>query len=470
MTSAAEQFSLNLGSKGPLVAKTGASAFCLVTSASLQFATEIREKIRFAVTRRIGTDQVKQKVANRQDLCCLSQDQKQFKFGFDLESPGIYKVGLYNDFLYHMEQVVVMLGDQHVKNSPLKFSVAEMQAENLGSEETDKVSAWLQNLQLPAESPASPPDPFVVAGGDTQSDVRDLADKKLHNTGVEIKGAERKRSANINQPKMKSEVGHLLVTGLVQPKPFPKLFSIKDGEGDDELKNPIGLCLLNNGTLVVASTRGDKVKMFAANGKLATTVTLPSTSFSRPSDMTALSNGNFVVRDNKGIHEFGGDGTFLRHLSAGRVDRGTKCFGLAQDEEGRLVTVVETWPSSALLFIDLKKDEVVVKRDLVKERVGGSKCRFLSHSQGKLYVTDLGLNKIYVVDAKSGVCERTIKGPERDGLNDPAGVGVDEEGGLIVADSRNHRICLFSADGRFLVCFYFVLNVLISSVFSPNWS
>ena len=103
MKSAAEQFSLKLGSKGPLVAKTGASAFCLVTSASLQFATEIREKIRFAVTRRIGTDQVKQKVANRQDLCCLSQDQKQFKFGFDLESPGIYKVVLYNDFLYHME-------------------------------------------------------------------------------------------------------------------------------------------------------------------------------------------------------------------------------------------------------------------------------------------------------------------------------------------------------------------------------
>merc|ERR1719347_2086830 len=103
-----------------------------------------------------------------------------------------------------------MLGDKHVKNSPLKLLVADMQAENLGSEETDKVSAWLQNLQLPAESPASPPDPMLVAGGDTQSDVRDLADKKLHNTGVEIKGAERKRSAKINQPKMKSEVGHLL--------------------------------------------------------------------------------------------------------------------------------------------------------------------------------------------------------------------------------------------------------------------
>ena len=96
MGSQAEQFILSLGSKEPLVAKNGASGVCLVTSANLQFATDIREKIRFAVTRRTGPDQVKQKVANRQDLCCLSQDQKQFKFGFDLESSGIYKVGFNN--------------------------------------------------------------------------------------------------------------------------------------------------------------------------------------------------------------------------------------------------------------------------------------------------------------------------------------------------------------------------------------
>ena len=350
-----------------------------------------------------------------------------------------------------------MLGDQHVKNSPLKFSVAEMQTENMTSEllEMDKVSDWLQNLQLPAESPVSPPDPFLVAGA-TSSVVKDLGDTNVQNTLVEINGGEIRRSANIDKTNMKNEVGYLLVTSLVKQKPFPKVFCIKDGNGEGELKNPIGLCLLNNGTLVVASTRGDKVKMFAANGKLAATVALPNASFSRPSDMTALANGNFVVRDDKGIHEFGGDGSFLRHLSAGRVDRGAKCFGLAQDEEARLVTVVETRASSALLFIDLKKDEVVLKRDLVKDRPPTSKCRFLSHAKGKLYVTDLGLNKIYVVDVKSGVSGRTIEGPVDDGLNDPAGVGVDEEGGLMVADSRNHRVCLFSAEGRSLI--HFILH------------
>ena len=48
MESAAELFSLSLGSEEPLVAKPEASAVCLVTSASLKFATDIREKIRFA--------------------------------------------------------------------------------------------------------------------------------------------------------------------------------------------------------------------------------------------------------------------------------------------------------------------------------------------------------------------------------------------------------------------------------------
>ena len=92
MERAAEQFILSLGSEEPLVAKPDASAVCLVNSASLKFVTDIREKIKFAVTRRSGPSQVKEKVANRQDLCGLSQDWKQFKFGFDLQSSGVYKV------------------------------------------------------------------------------------------------------------------------------------------------------------------------------------------------------------------------------------------------------------------------------------------------------------------------------------------------------------------------------------------
>ena len=52
-----------------------------------------------------------------------------------------------------------MLGDQHVKNSPLRLSVTDIKTKETGSkvlEETEKVSTWLQKLHLPSETPTEP--------------------------------------------------------------------------------------------------------------------------------------------------------------------------------------------------------------------------------------------------------------------------------------------------------------------------
>ena len=57
----------------------------------------------------------------------------------------------------------------------------------------------------------------------------------------------------------------------------------------------------------------------------------------------------------------------------------------------------------------------------------------------------LSAQQLSVVAAASGVSWQP-----------PAGVGVDEEGGLMVADSKNHRVCLFSAEGRSLI--HFILH------------
>ena len=35
-------------------------------------------------------------------------------------------------------------------------------------------------------------------------------------------------------------------------------------------------------------------------------------------------------------------------------------------------------------------------------------------------------------------------------FSDPAGLGVDGLGNMVVADSRNHRLCVFSPQGKFL--------------------
>ena len=35
-------------------------------------------------------------------------------------------------------------------------------------------------------------------------------------------------------------------------------------------------------------------------------------------------------------------------------------------------------------------------------------------------------------------------------LSDPAGLVVDSVGNMVVADSRNHRLCLFTQEGKFV--------------------
>ena len=66
-----------------------------------------------------------------------------------------------------------------------------------------------------------------------------------------------------------------------------------------------------------------------------------------------------------------------------------------------------------------------------------SKCRFLHYQRKKLYVVDLGLDKVYVVTMKTStvrVFGGTGKDPGR--FSDPAGIVVDHKGNMIVADSR----------------------------------
>jgi len=114
MSSEARQFRLSLqGGGGGSVAAGGGPAVCLVTSTTLQFTAAVRENIKFAVSRR--TEQGKERVTNRQDLCSLSEDLRQFRFGFDVAQAGSYKV-------------VVVLGSEHVEGSPLKVQgAAEVQ-------------------------------------------------------------------------------------------------------------------------------------------------------------------------------------------------------------------------------------------------------------------------------------------------------------------------------------------------------
>ena len=80
-----------------------------------------------------------------------------------------------------------------------------------------------------------------------------------------------------------------------------------------------------------------------------------------------------------------------------------------------------------------------------------SKCWFLTAKGCKLYITDTGHGKLYIVDLQSG--DQSVfgfMGSKDKRLDAPAGLLVDDGGNLLICDSGNNRLVLFSESGQFV--------------------
>ena len=98
------------------------------------------------------------------------------------------------------------------------------------------------------------------------------------------------------------------------------------------------------------------------------------------------------------------------------------CYGLAQDQEDRLWFLetrrkqgqgragLVTW----LMCYDINKEQLEMKVTL-EEITGihcGSKVRFMSFYKEKLYITDLGLDKVYIWNIRDETME-VVEDPGR---------------------------------------------------------
>jgi len=234
-----------------------------------------------------------------------------------------------------------------------------------------------------------------------------------------------------------------------------------------DVKEPIGITILQNKNIVIASTGDDSVKIFSQSGKVITLVQ-SGRLFKRPSDMATLSTGDFVVRDDQGLQLFTEEGAFIRNLGQNQIDR---CYGVTEDEKGRIVTINGVRPSSRskpgekgkggltdvgetdIFYID-QKTGAVVKRielvDIVQDKTK-SKCRFLNYFQGTVYIVDLGLDCIYTLNTDGNHAEMFGSSGTGSGqFQDPAGLVLDDNGNIIVADSRNHRLQIFNSQNEFV--------------------
>jgi len=218
---------------------------------------------------------------------------------------------------------------------------------------------------------------------------------------------------------------------------------------------PIGMCILSNGTVVVSSTFEDKVKMFqSSDGKFVKEVLSQIGKFDHPSDMVTLpDSGGFAVRDRTRVMLFTMEGVYKETVQEGRY-----CYGLAIDEKKRLVCLESSKKTCKLKFLDysgcdIKQTRVVDLRGALSDKQAESKCRFLTYHNGAGVVVDLGLDKIYVLENVNGKFTPWVFGDSGSGpgqFNDPAGVVCDELGNMIIADSKNHRLCLYDSTRKFV--------------------
>jgi len=234
-----------------------------------------------------------------------------------------------------------------------------------------------------------------------------------------------------------------------------------------DVKEPIGITVLQNRNIVIASTGDNSIKIFSPSGKVISTVQSEKP-FKRPSDMFTLSTGDFVVRDDLGLHLFTDKGDFIKYLGQGHID---KCYGVTEDEKGQIVTInsAKAFPNSkpgskgrggltevgeSDIFCIDQKTGAVVKRiemvDIVEDKAK-SKCRFLNYYKGKVFVVDLGLDCIYTINMDGNHAEMFGKtGSGRGEFTDPAGLILDDFGNMIVADSRNHRLQIWSSKNEYV--------------------
>nr|XP_045598016.1 uncharacterized protein LOC123757982 isoform X3 [Procambarus clarkii] len=240
------------------------------------------------------------------------------------------------------------------------------------------------------------------------------------------------------------------------------------------LNKPIGVVQLSSLEIVIADTFNHRMVMFDEHGEFIKTFNVDG-GLDSPSAVVQLRDGRIAVKDNICIYLFDTDGNFFSTIGKQYMRRP---YGLAVDDEGNLLTFeAHSQGFIVLLTICPQKgiitSKVKVHLNIDPLRLAFSKPRFMTwYKKDKVLVVDLGLNRVYVINFKSGMVlyEFGQNGCGDGQFSDPAGISCDSLGNVYIADSKNHRIQVFDSSLNF-TCVLLTDSKLVrpSGIFiSPN--
>ena len=355
---------------------------------------------------------------------------------FEVKESGTYK------FVAKYDSV-------HVDGSPLLFLIGKQKSDQALAEAVSQISIGSPvsksseikslNHRVATEDESWSPSPHTA--GIKPSKFK-FDEKKDRNVAI----VQPKLSSNLQESLSNSRRESDILTDFIRVKIWKKVLMIPRGDID----NPMGLCVSTE-NFFVASKGESRVLMFNCDGIFQKEVQNGRVGFNKPSDMVVLRNGIFALRCNSYVVTIDSQGRVIRTIWEGRG--GMKCYGLAQEDAGDLVCLAETRDQTCLKRFDPgngKQKENIDITDIIRDR-GRSMCRFLTYKNGKFYITDLGSDKIYIVDEKTGDARAFGRSGSGAGqFSDPAGLVVDHQGNMMVADSKNHRLCLFNNERKYI--------------------
>jgi hypothetical protein len=212
-----------------------------------------------------------------------------------------------------------------------------------------------------------------------------------------------------------------------------------------DFMQPIGLAMTNFGDVIVSDRHRNRIMTFDMRGHVKGVFSCRH----RINDI-AMTDRNTIV-----VASLGEAMTVEYDMATGTKLRKFGTFSCLDPAHG--VAIIRSPPfhiavsscETGTLYILADSGRLV--RKFARRSVIGKPYHLAASSRGELIVSDFVNNRICIIDRVTGNCKVQMGciGTGPGSLYQPLGVAVDEEDNIIVADSGNRRIALFTIDGKF---------------------
>ncbi|XP_066297014.1 tripartite motif-containing protein 2-like [Branchiostoma lanceolatum] len=216
------------------------------------------------------------------------------------------------------------------------------------------------------------------------------------------------------------------------------------GAGDGEFSRPTSLAVTPEGNIVVTDYGNKRLQFLDKDGS-SKKIDLGFP----PLCVAVQTNGELLVTgDGHSIHVLDRQGRRGSRVIQvpGATDTQATTRGIAVDKFGRIIVTV-----GSQSFVISPAGDVIRKFEGKGQSLHGPALLVTVNSSNQIIVSDMRNNNLKIFDP-AGRYLFTIGsfgwGPGQ--LNYPAGVITDREDNIMVADSVNHRVSLFSEDGVFI--------------------